>query len=62
MKGFDMNKKDIAIIAGPIVGGLAYAAVMISTVLIVDKVKQRRAKKADKKDVITEVMEEARKN
>jgi hypothetical protein len=56
-----MNKKDIAIIAGPIVGGLAYSAVIISTVLIVDKVKERRANKASKKDVITELMEDAQK-
>lgn len=57
-----MNKKDIAIIAGPIVGGLAYSAVIIGTVLIVDKVKERRAKKAATKDVITELMEDAQKN
>jgi hypothetical protein len=62
MKGFNMNKKDIAIIAGPIVGGLAYSAVIITTVLIVDKVKERRAKKANEKDVITELMEDAQKN
>jgi hypothetical protein len=56
------NKKDVAIIAGPIVGALAYSAVIITTVLIVDKVKERRAKKAvDKKDIITELMEEAQK-
>jgi hypothetical protein len=57
-----MNKKDIATIAGPIVGALAYSAVIISTVLIVEKVKERRASKANKKDVITELMEEAQKN
>jgi len=57
-----MNKKDIAIIAGPIVGGLAYSAVIITTVLVVDKVKERRAKKADKKDIITELMKEAQKD
>jgi len=57
-----MNKKDLAIIAGPIVGGLAYSAVIISTVLIVDKVKERRAKKTEQKDIVTELMEEAQKN
>jgi len=57
------NKKDVAIIAGPVVGALAYSAVIITTVLIVDKVKERRAKKAaNEKDVITELMEEAQKN
>lgn len=56
-----MNKKDIAIIAGPIVGGLVYSAVIISTVLVVEKAKERRAKKANKKDVITELMEDAQK-
>lgn len=58
------TKKDAAIIAGPIVGALAYSAVIITTVLVVEKVKERRAKKADepKKDVITELMEEAQKN
>jgi len=56
------NKKDVAIIAGPVVGALAYSAVIITTVLIVDKVKERRAKKAvDKKDIITELMEDAQK-
>lgn len=54
-----MNKKDIANIAGPIVGALAYSAVIITTVMIVDKMKERRAKKAPKKDVITAIMEEA---
>lgn len=58
-----MNKKDVAIIAGPLVGALAYSAVIITTVLIADKVKERRAKKAvDKKDIITELMEDAQKN
>lgn len=56
-----MNKKDIAIIAGPIVGGLVYSAVIITTVIAVDKMKERRAKKANKKDVITELMEDAQK-
>jgi hypothetical protein len=56
-----MNKKDIAIIAGPIVGGLVYGAVIITTVIAVDKMKERRAKKASKKDVITELMEDAQK-
>lgn len=37
-----MNKKDIAIIAGPVVGALAFAAVNIAAV----KIKERRAKKA----------------
>lgn len=63
MKGFTMNKKDVAIVAGPIVGALAYSAVIITTVIVVDKVKERRAKKAaNKKDIITELMEEAQKN
>jgi hypothetical protein len=63
MKGNIMNKKDVAIIAGPIVGALAYSAVIITTVLIVDKVKERKMKKAaNKKDIITELMEEAQKN
>lgn len=57
-----MNKKDIAVIAGPIVGGLVYSAVIITTVIAVDKMKERRAKKANKKDVITELMEDAQKN
>lgn len=57
-----MNKKDVAIIAGPIVGALAYSAVIISTVMIVDKVKERRAKKAEpKEDIITGIMREAQK-
>lgn len=58
MKGFTVTKKDIAIIAGPLVGALAFAAVNIAAV----KIKERRAKKADQKDVITELMEEAQKN
>jgi hypothetical protein len=63
MKGNIMNKKDVAIIAGPIVGALAYSAVIITTVLIVDTVKERKMKKAaNKKDIITELMEEAQKN
>lgn len=52
-----MNKKDIAIIAGPIVGALTFAAVNIAAV----KIKEHRAKKADEKDVITELMEDAQK-
>ena len=55
-----MNKKDIANIAGPIVGGFAYAAVVITTVIVVEKVQERRrAKKANKKNIITELMEDA---
>lgn len=42
MKGNDMNKKDVAIIAGPIVGALAFAAANLAAV----KIKERRAKKA----------------
>lgn len=58
MKGFIMTKKDVAIIAGPIVGALAFAAVNIAAV----KIKEHRAKKAaNKKDIITELMEEAQK-
>lgn len=54
-----MNKKDVAIIAGPIVGALAFAAVNIAAV----KIKEHRAKKAEpKKDVITAIMEEAQKS
>lgn len=53
-----MNKKDIAIIAGPIVGALAFAAVNIAAV----KIKEHRANKANKKDVITELMEDAQNN
>jgi hypothetical protein len=62
MKGFAMNKKDLAIIAGPVVGALAYSAVIITTVMVVDKVKERRAKKPVKKDIITSLMEEAQKS
>jgi hypothetical protein len=52
------TKKDVAIIAGPIVGALAFAAVNIAAV----KIKDHRAKKAaNKKDVITELMEDAQK-
>lgn len=56
-----MNKKDVAIIAGPIVGALAYSAVIITTVMVVDKVKERRAKKAaePKEDIITGIMRAA---
>lgn len=57
-----MNKKDLAIIAGPVVGALAYSAVIITTVMVVDKVKERRAKKPVKKDIITSLMEEAQKS
>jgi preprotein translocase subunit SecF len=57
------TKKDVAIIAGPIVGALTYSAVIITTVLIVDKVKERRAKKAAEpmEDIITSAMREAQK-
>jgi hypothetical protein len=57
-----MNKKDVAEIAGPIVGSLAYAAVTITIVLAVDKIKERRAiKAANKEDIITGIMREAQK-
>jgi hypothetical protein len=54
-----MNKKDVAIIAGPIVGALAFAAINIAAVKIVE----RRAKNRQPKDsdIITDVMKEAQK-
>lgn len=53
-----MTKKDVAIIAGPIVGALAFAAVNIAAV----KIKEHRAKKAaNKEDIITGIMKEAQK-
>jgi hypothetical protein len=57
------TKKDVATVAGPIVGALAYSTIIITTVMIVDKVKERRAKKAaePKEDIITGIMREAQK-
>lgn len=53
-----MNKKDIAVIAGPIVGALVFAAANTAVV----KIKEHRAKKAEPKtDVITAIMQEAQK-
>lgn len=55
-------KKSAAVVVGPILGSLAYAAVTVTAVIVVDKVKERRAKKAaPKKDIITSLMEEAQK-
>lgn len=57
------TKKDVASIAGPIVGSLVYAAVTITVVIAVDKIKENRAKKAaePKEDIITGIMREAQK-
>lgn len=58
-----MNKKDVAMIGGSILGALAYSAAIITTVIVVDKVKERRAKKAvAKEDIITGIMREAQKD
>ena len=54
-----MNKKDVAIIAGPIVGALVFATANAAVV----KIKEHRAKKAaaPKEDIITGIMREAQK-
>ena len=40
-----MNKKDVAIIAGPIVGAAAFFAVNLAIGVVVTKKEQRRARK-----------------
>jgi hypothetical protein len=57
------TKKDVAMVAGSFVGALAYSAAIITTVMVVEKVKERRAKKAaePKEDIITGIMREAQK-
>jgi hypothetical protein len=52
-----MNKKDLAIIAGPIVGAAAFFAVNLAVGAYI----KHRENKPAKKDVITELMEEAQK-
>jgi predicted dinucleotide-utilizing enzyme len=47
MKGIAMTKKDIAVIAGPIVGLVAFAAVNVAAVKFVEYRKNRAAKKAE---------------
>jgi hypothetical protein len=54
-----LNKKDVAIIAGPFVGALVFAAANVAAVKVVEYRAKRRQPKDS--DVITDIMKEAQK-